>query len=318
MSDGLLILGFGGPTPGCCQRRPTCVPGPGCEATCFVSGILGDDPSKADRVAEVVGHYQHLGGFSPYNQLTERQVAALQAGLTRHGCALPVALGYRHWSPWALDAVRALKEAGCREPALLILSVHQSSVGWNDYISLAASACAQVGGLRVSQVITPWFDDPAYAQAIAEQVAHATCDWDAERAAAAALVFTAHAIPAPAEARSPYRRQVEITAALAARACGRDSHHLAFQSQPSLSRVPWSRPSVTETLAQLAASGVRDVILQPCGFLVDHVEVLFDLDHEAKAEAQRLGLGFARAACVNDQAIFIDLLVQRALAAFRA
>lgn len=314
--DSLLILGFGGPEPGCCGRRADCSRTPGCEAACFVAGILGDDPAKAPRAAEVVEHYHHLGGASPYNRLTTQQVSALRAELARRGWQRPMALGYRHWSPWAVDAVRTLQEQGARNPALLILSVHQSSVGWDDYIALADAACASVGGgMRIGAVLPPFFDHPAYAAAIAAQVAAATAGWTPARAAAAALILTAHAIPAPAEARSPYRRQVEATAALAAQACGRDQHRLAFQSQPAVSRIPWSKPAIGEALAQARADGFQDVILQPCGFLVDHVEVLYDLDHDAAAEAARLGLGFARAACVHDHPAFIGLLADRVLAA---
>lgn len=316
--DALLILGFGGPEPGCCGRRLDCDRTPGCEATCFVAGILGDDPAKAPRVAEVVAHYRHLGGFSPYNRLTAQQVAALVAELGRRGWNRPLGLGYRHWSPWALDAVRRLKEQGAQRPALLILSVHQSSVGWDDYIALANEACAQVGGIAIGAVLPPFFDHPGYAAAAAAQIAAATAAWTPVRAAAAALILTAHAIPAPAEARSPYRPQVLATAARIAAACGRSAHRVAFQSQPAVSRIPWSQPSVAEALAQAKADGHRDVILQPCGFLVDHVEVLYDLDHDATAEAQRLGLGFARAACVHDQPAFITLLAERVLAAVRA
>jgi ferrochelatase len=112
MIDGLLILGFGGPTPGCCQRRPACAKTPGCEAECFVAGVLGDNPARAARIAEVAGHYHHFGGFSPYNELTERQAAALQAELLRRGRRLHIACGYRHWRPWAVDALRALGELG--------------------------------------------------------------------------------------------------------------------------------------------------------------------------------------------------------------
>lgn len=314
--DGLLILGFGGPTPGCCQRRAVCSRVPGCEAECFVSGILRDDPAQAARVSSVVEHYQHIGGYSPYNALSEKQVAALSAALTRRGHQIPIALGYRHWSPWAEDAVRRLAQQGCRQLGLLILSVHQSSVGWDDYIALAQAACEKVGGISIAHICDPFFDHPDYASAIAAQITAATAaaQWDAQRSAAAMVVFTAHAIPVPAEQRSPYRKQIEITAQLAAHACGRAHYRLAFQSQPTVSRVPWSQPSITEMFTQLAAEGYRDVIVQPCGFLVDHVEVLFDLDHDAAAIAQRLGLGFVRAPCVHDDPHFIALLAERVIA----
>ena len=96
MTDGLLVLGFGGPTPGCCGRRASCPKTAGCEAECFVAGILGDNPARAARIAEVAEHYRHFGGFSPYNALTERQAQALKAELASRGRVLTVACGYRH------------------------------------------------------------------------------------------------------------------------------------------------------------------------------------------------------------------------------
>jgi ferrochelatase len=318
MIDSLLVLGFGGPEPGCCRRRASCSQAPGCEAECFVSGILGDDATKAGRVAEVVEHYRHLGGYSPYNQLARRQVEAVRRELARRACSIPIALAFRHWSPWVGEAVRELKNQGGRNPGLLILSVHQSRVGWDDYVALAEDACAQAGGLRLGNILPPFFDHPAYATAIAAQVAAATAAWPVERAAAAALIFTAHAIPVPAEATSPYRRQIDLTVTLATRACARQTSQLAFQSQPAQSRISWSRPSVDEALAQAKAAGHHDVILQPCGFLVDHVEVLYDLDIAAQAEARRLGLGLVRAACVHDHPAFIGLLADRVQDALRS
>lgn len=326
--DGLLIAGFGGPEVGhCCGRRSDCglKGGTGCSdaAACFVSGILGDDPTKQARIDEVAAHYRHLGGSSPYNALTQRQVEALETALEQApGCAgLPVALGLRHWSPWIVDAVRALAARGVRELGVLILSVHQSSVGWDDYLALADAACATVrsegGDIRLARVAQPVFDAPAYAKAIADRMVEATAGWDAERRAAAVPVFTAHAIPVPAESRSPYRRQIDETVRLATAACrarGIGTTHdavLAFQSHPPVSAVPWSQPALSDVLDRLAAEGVRDVIVQPCGFLVDHVEVLYDLDHDAAEQAQRVGLGWARAGCVQDHPAFIALLAER-------
>jgi len=142
----------------------------------------------------------------------------------------------------------------------------------------------------------------------------AAAGWSAERFAAARLILTAHAIPQPAERASPYREHVAATARLVAEAAGHDDHVVGFQSAPDASRVPWSSPTVDELVAAAAADGVRDVVVQAVGFLVDHVEVLFDLDEELSGECRESGLGYLRARCVHDHPAFIATLADRVLA----
>lgn len=311
--DGLLVLGFGGPTPGCCGRRAVCPKTPGCEAECFVAGILGDNPARAPRVAEVTAHYQHLGGFSPYNRLTQRQADALRAELARRGHALAVACGYRHWAPWAGDALRELHRAGSRNALILIMAPHQSSVSWDWYLKHAAEAAEKLGddAPRLVGVAAPWWDQPGYIEALAARVREATAGWSAARFAAAELVFTAHAIPQPVESTSPYRRQFADSARLAAERLGHPEHVIAFQSQPGDSRIPWSSPTIEQAVRDAHAKGRKDVVVEAAGFLVDHTEVLYDLDVEAKALAAELGIGFHRAACVHDHPAFIALLADQ-------
>ena len=315
--DGLLVLGFGGPTPGCCGRRPDCCSTGGCEAECFVAGILGDNPARAGRVKEVAEHYKVTGGgFSPYNTLTQRQADALQAELGRRGRALPVVCGYRHWSPWASDAVTRLRDAGCRAIGLLIMAPHQSSVSWDWYIKHAAEAVESLGerGPAIAGVAAPWWNHPGYIEAGAARLREATAGWSADRLAKAQLIFTAHAIPAPVEQTSAYRRQFTETAKLTAEAFGHPVHSVAFQSQPSDSRVPWSAPSIEQAIDAAKAAGASEVLVQAAGFLVDHTEVLYDLDHEAKAHAAAAEVGFTRAACVHDHPAFIGALADRVMA----
>jgi ferrochelatase len=320
MTDGLLVLGFGGPTPGCCGRRPTCAKTPGCEAECFVAGILGDNPARAARIAEVAGHYHHFGGFSPYNQLTERQASALADELARRGRPLAVACGYRHWRPWSIDALTTLQQAGCRRAVILIMAPHQSSVSWDWYLKHAAEAAEQLGAQAPALVgvVQPWWAEPGYITAVADTVRQATAGWSAERFAAAQVIFTAHAIPQPVERTSPYRAQFAETAALSATALGHPQHVIAFQSQPGDSRVAWSSPSIEQAIEDAHRRGVRDVVVQAAGFLVDHTEVLYDLDVEARQLADRLGVTFTRAACVHDHPAFIAMLADRVEQAFAA
>jgi ferrochelatase len=316
MVDGVLMLGFGGPTPGCCERRADCPRSPGCEASCFVSGILGDNPARQARVVEVVGHYQRLGGFSPYNRLTRAQADALEAELARRGRSLPVACGFRHWRPWAVDGVAELRQRGCREAAVLVMAPHQSSVSWDWYLSHAAEAVAAAGAEapRLAAVVPPWWREPGFIRGIADAVGAAVQGWSAQRFTQAALVFTAHAIPEPVALRAPYSRQFAETAALAAQASGHPRHRIAYQSQPSDSSIPWTGPDILATIDALAAEGVREVVLAAAGFLVDHTEVLYDLDYEASARARSHGIAYTRARCVHDQPSFIAMLAERVLA----
>ena len=302
MTDGVLIAGFGGPTPGCCERRSSCDRKPGCEATCFVSGILGDDPAQSARIAEVAAHYHHVGGgFSPYNRLATIQAEALQRELRRRGRDVIVALGFRHWSPWIADACTKL--AGCQRTIGLMLAVHPTGRTADAY----RAACTIPNLTWTSSI----HDHPGMATAVAERLHAATVGWSRERLQRAALVFTAHAIPQPAEHASGYREQIAVSAALAATAFGKTEYHLAFQSAPPSSRVPWSTPQISTVLDELAASGVNDVLLQPIGFLIDHMEVLYDLDVEAQQQAKRLGLCLTRAATVGDHPAFIAAIADQ-------
>lgn len=324
--DFILCIGFGGPTEHCCQRR--CDDAADCpfasRAECFVSGILGDNPARAARVAEVVPHYDVCGGTSPYNKLTEEQVSALETALADAGHALPVFVAYRHWAPWAVDVLRRIADQGLRKGLLLVLAPHQSSVSWDWYIKTVAEAEEALQDERgddtphIVQVAQPWWQDPGYIEALADRIEEVCADWDAERRAATAFMFTAHAIPKTIEDTSPYREQFSATAAAVAQQLGITEHAIAFQSQPGDSSIPWSSPDILSSLRDLHAHGVKEVVVQAAGFLVDHVEVLYDLDHEARELAEELGVQLHRAACVHDHPAFISCLQQRVVEGLEA
>lgn len=313
MKIGVLLLGFGGVTNTCCGRLETC---PG-RVECFVSKVLGDDPRMAARVAEVSEHYHHLGGISPYNELTDHQAGALAAALAARGHDMPVACGFRNWPPWMTDGLTDLRAAGCDAVIPVPLSAQVSSRGWDDYLTeLHATAEDMADGPRILPAVAPYGIADGYAAACAAQIdqARREAGWSDERFAAAGLVLTAHAIPVPAERASPYRSHTEIIAAATAAACGHPEHVVAFQSAPDRSRVPWSEPRVEQVIADLAAAGTTDVVVQAVGFLVDHVEVVYDLDHEVADDCSEAGMTYLRAPCVHDHPRFISLLVDHVLA----
>lgn len=308
MTEGVLLAAFGGPQPGCCGRRTDCARGPGCEAPCFVSGILGDDPAQAGRVAEVVSHYRHFGGYSPYNRLAAAQADALRGELARRGRRVQLELGFRHWTPWIGEACQRL--ADCERVVGVVLAPHAAARSTDLYRTAAPRADIRWAG--------SFHLHPGLAQATADRLRQATLGWSAGRLNRAALLFTAHAIPQPAEVASGYRGLVAASAALAATAFGKPEHGVAYQSAPATSRVPWSTPAVSDALAALRDAGHEDVLLQPLGFLVDHIEVIYDLDVEAQYTAARLGLRLTRAATVGDHPAFIGALADTVESALSA
>lgn len=269
------------------------------------------------RIHEVVHHYQATGnGFSPYHQLTKQQATALSTALAARDRAMPVALGFRHWTPWTRDGLAELQAAGCRKIALLIMAPHQSSVSWDWYLKHAAEAAEAIGSSApdLVAVVPPWWTMPGYISASVAELRAATSGWSAERLAAATLIFTAHAIPQPVESTSAYRQQFVESARLVATAFGHPLHQIAFQSQPTDSRVPWSAPTIESAVDAAHAAGARDVLVQAIGFLVDHTEVLFDLDVETRERSQGLGMTYTRARCVHDHADFIAGLADAVVA----
>ncbi len=325
--DFILCIGFGGPTNECCKRR--CDKEADCpfdsRAACFVSGILGDNPARQARVDEVAPHYEHFGGTSPYNQLTEEQTAALEKQLADAGHNLPVFVSYRHWAPWTTDVLKEIAAKNLKNGLLLIMAPHQSSVSWDWYIKTVAEAeealAEELGDdacPHIVQVANPWWTDTGYIAALRGRLEECCGDWDAARKESAAFIFTAHAIPKTIEDTSPYRQQMQETAAAAAQAFGLDKHHIAFQSAPDDSSIPWSSPDICSLIKELHQDGVKEVVLQAAGFLVDHIEVLYDLDLEAKELAESLGMQFHRAACVHAHDDFVACLAERVIEGLNA
>lgn len=312
--DNILLVAFGGPTPGCCKRTDPC---PGEEALCFVKGILGDDPRRAGRAGEVAAHYREIGGFSPFNALTFLQADALRAALAARGIRVPVRVGFRHWNPWIKDVVAEIARSGQRRTLALILAPHQSSVSWDWYQKVVAEACT-AGGPQAPAVdyVDPWPTHAGYVQAAADGIRAVTAGWSPARLAATELVFTAHSIPEAVAKGAPYSRQFAETAAAVSATLGRPAHVLAYQSQATDASIPWTGPDINEVVKAASARGAKDVVVSPIGFLCDHVEVLYDLDIAARRTAAAAGIGFTRAPTVGSHPAFIAMLADLLAARF--
>ena len=304
--DGVLFVGFGGPTPGCCERFSPC---PGSEAVCFVRAIIGERPGVQARLAEVAAHYTHLGGFSPFNALTLQQAHSVAARLQAQGFSVPVRVGMRYWPPYVRDVLREMAAQGRRQLLAVILSPFQCTASWEAYQQVVAEGVRALGsqGPRVTY-LAPWYTHPGFIEAIAATVQQASQVLGPARAQRAALIYTAHAIPQTMATGAPYTQQFATTAAAAAQRLGRQDYRLAYQSQATGTPFPWLQPDINDAIVQVQAEGYRDVIVAPIGFLCDHVEVLYDLDIQARDTALACGLTYVRAATVGTHTAFLTML----------
>ncbi len=301
--DSVLLVAFGGPTPGCCKKYDTdACPG---EAYCFVEGIAGEAESQKGRVKDIAGHYIKLGGFSPFNELTFKQANALQNALRTRDLPLPVYAGFRHWAPYLKEVIAEMAQKGHRKILGIIMAPHQSKVSWEWYQKTVRQAIDAIETEKPSvDYLDPWYTHNGYVGAIAEIIKSA-CGDKLERAE---LVFTAHAIPQAAADSSPYTQQFQKTGKAVAKEIGKTQFGFAYQSEVENSPVPWTQPDINDWLKAKSAEGVDTVVASPIGFLCDHVEVLYDLDIEATETAEACGIDFIRAGTVGAHPKFINML----------
>jgi ferrochelatase len=294
--DAVLLIAFGGP-----ERMEDVRP--------FLANVLKGRPAPPERIESVVHHYELIGGRSPLNELTRRQATALEALLASAGPALPVYVGMRNWHPYLTDTLAAMRTAGVRRAIGLILAPQQNDAGWERYQRDVAEARDALGdGAPVVDFAPNWHAHPLFIDAAAARARDALAALPAERRRDLQLVFTAHSIPAAMAAVSPYEGQLRIGAALIAEQLGLREHRLAYQSRSGSPRDPWLEPDICAVVRAEAARGTRALLVVPIGFVCDHVEVLYDLDIEARQIADQVGIGFTRAATVNDHPSFIRML----------
>ena len=293
-ADGVLLLAFGGPT-----RAEEIRP--------FLANVLRGRSVPPERVEEVVRHYEAIGGRSPLRDLTFRQARQLEAMLAAGGPPLPVYVGMRSWEPYLADTLARMAADGRRRAVAVILSPHASEASRERYMEEVKAAGA---GAPTVRWVGSWHTHPLFVTAVADAATAALVTLPAARRAAAPLVFTAHSVPVAMAARAPYVAEIAASARAVAERLGRTRWQVAYQSRSGSPHEPWLEPDVNDALRALAADGARDVVVVPVGFVCDHVEVLYDLDVEARATARAAGLGFARASTVNDHPLFIQMLAE--------
>jgi ferrochelatase len=293
--DALVIVSFGGP-----EGMEDVAP--------FLANVLRGRNVPAERVREVAAHYEHFGGRSPINDQSRALVAAVRQELERCGPRLPVYWGNRNWHPLLAETLRQAARDGVRRALAFVTSAFGSYSGCRQYLEDIERARAEVGP-RAPEVdkLRLYYNHPGYVEPLVENVKQAFERLPAERRDQARLLFTAHSIPRAMALGAPYEAQLHESASLVGAALGRP-WTLAYQSRSGPADQPWLEPDLVERLHALAAEGVRDVVVSPVGFVSDHMEIVYDLDLDARRRAQELGIQLARAATVGTHPRFVRMV----------
>lgn len=268
----------------------------------------GRTPSP-EAVAELRERYRRVGGQTPLLTYTRSVAGRLEARLNSQaaGDSWRVFVGMKHWHPYIAEAVEQIGAAGVRELTAIPLAPHYSKLSIGGYAERAREALGRLADPPLTTLIESWHAHPLFIGLIAERIRAAFGRIDAP-AAEAAVVFTAHSLPAAiVEAGDPYPQELLESAAATAQAAGLKSWRFAYQSA-GRTAMPWLGPDILELLEELAEEGRREILIVPFGFVCDHLEILYDIDIEAQERARGLGLKLARIAMPNDDPQFIDVL----------
>jgi protoporphyrin/coproporphyrin ferrochelatase len=294
--DAVLLVAFGGPT------APE-------EIRPFLANVARGRAIPPQRLEEVATHYEHMpGGRSPLNDLTFAQAKALARALAAAGRPLPVHVGMRNWHPYLAETVAEMAADGVRHALGVILSAFPTEASWDRYKEDVAAARAEVANATEIVFAPPWSTHPRFLDAVTDRARDALASIPEADRAWTPLVFTAHSVPVAMADRSTYVGDLVRASHAVAERLGHHRFSIAYQSRSGNPRDPWLEPDVNDVIKSVANDGERHVVIVPIGFVADHVELLYDLDVQARATAQAGGLAYHRAAAVNDHPEFIAAL----------
>ena len=320
--DGVLLLSFGGP-----EQPDDVIP--------FLQNVTRGRGIPPERLVEVAEHYHHFGGRSPINDQNRALLAALRAELDRRDLAgLPLYWGNRNWHPFLADTLVEAARDGVRRLAVVVTSAYPSYSGCRQYREDLAAALADprlAGTDLMVDKIRHYANHPGFLAPVVDGVLAGLAALPPPARAGARLVFVTHSVPTAMDevsgpgggGYSALHRDVasSVVAELARRAADRPGDpageepawDLVYCSRSGPPHQPWLEPDVNDQLRALAAAGVPGVAVVPIGFVSDHMEVVYDLDTEARETAAELGLPFVRTATVGTDPRFVTALVDLVL-----
>jgi ferrochelatase len=300
--DALLVVGFGGP-----EKPDDVIP--------FLENVLRGRNVPRERMLEVGEHYYHFGGRSPINDQNRQLIAALKELLNKEGPHLPIYWGNRNWHPLLTETVDAMRRDGVKRALAFVTSVFSSYSGCRQYLDDIVRARAAAGPdapeihkLRVC------YNHPGFIETMADRLKQALAEVPEEERDAVPILFTAHSIPEIMARACNYEAELREACELISKSAGRGGYQLVYQSRSGPPQQRWLEPDIGDALRNLRGS-TRTVVVVPVGFVSDHMEVLYDLDTEAKTIAQEAGIRMVRVQTAGSHPKFIrmirDLVLER-------
>jgi ferrochelatase len=292
--DALLVVSFGGP-----EGMDDVIP--------FLENVLRGRNVPRERMLQVAHHYEMFGGVSPINQQNRELIAALGRELESNGPPLPIYSGNRNWHPLLPDTLRKMASDGVRNALAFVTSAYSSYSSCRQYLQNIADAQAQVGPTapRVEK-LRVFYNHPLFIQANVDHIREAWAQVNDPESAH--LVFTAHSIPESMAANCDYAMQLEQAATLIAQALNIKKWELVYQSRSGSPSQPWLGPDICDHLKTLREAGVKEVVVAPIGFVSDHMEVVYDLDVEARRVAEEIGMNLMRARTAGTHPAFVRMI----------
>jgi len=295
--DAILVVSFGGP-----ESRDEVIP--------FLENVLRGKNVPRERLLAVAEHYYHFDGKSPINQQTRALISALAEELAVHGPELPIYWGNRNWHPLLADTLREMEKKGMRRALAFVTSAFSSYSGCRQYREDIARAQAEVGpGAPAIDKLRVFFNHPGFIEATEQRLREALAEIPADARGNVQIVCTAHSVPMSMANSSDYVRQLEEVRGLVCDRLGITNHALVYQSRSGAPGQPWLEPDILDYLRAVKNRNLASaVVLAPISFISDHMEVLYDLDIEARNLCDSISLPMVRAKTVGVHPTFISMI----------
>jgi len=294
--DALLIVSFGGP-----EGMDDVIP--------FLENVLRGRNIPHERMVQVARHYELFGGVSPINEQNRKLIVALKQEFERNGPNLPIYWGNRNWRPLLADTLCQMRDDGIKNALAFVTSAYSSYSSCRQYLENIAKAQQEAGPATPGIAkIRPFYNHPLFIEANVENVRAALKAIPQVRRSVVQIVLTAHSIPQSMAQNCEYEAQLQETSRLIAASLGHDHCRLVYQSRSGLPTQPWLSPDICDYLKELKECGATDVVVAPIGFVSDHMEIVYDLDTQARQLCKEIKLNMVRAATVGSHPLFIRMI----------
>ena len=300
--DAILLMSFGGP-----EGVQDVIP--------FLERVTKGRNIPQERLLKVAQNYYIFNGISPINEQNRNLIEAIKEEMLRVGLRLPIYFGNRNWTPFVEDALAQMKEDGIKKALVFVTAGFSCYSGCRQYRENLVSALENIPDGPILDKIRVFYNHPKFIKVVSELIQISISKWGNKDESEIKLVFTAHSIPLSMAEKSDYEKQLHEACRLTVESLGFSEYTLCYQSRSGSPKFPWLEPDIATVLENFAREAVKNVVFVPIGFVSDHIEIIYDLDIEAKNMAENLGLNFLRVASPVAHPEFpkmvVDLIMER-------